>query len=194
MTPFSKIQSHLQNLLETRPALHGEPDRKQKPFPEEPSERKFFPITDLSELNELLESLPQNPEAFHQLLFSRMSLFFESGLWLKQVSSSDHSNQGFNYLVSEAFFQGEPFALSENLPHIFLPKVPFHSVVRFGPYALLAPLGLEKLCDTDDGQGLALSMSENNIYLFFSRLPELWLKSHVEKIHDTILKASADRL
>ena len=157
---FSKIQSRLQSLLDQ--PLHSE-----TPITPQPSKEvsKFVPTTDLTHFPDVLRSLPKNSAQVYELLFSRLSLYFEAGLYLERPNGEPGP-----LLPTAAFYKGEQVTLSKETPLIQLPKVAFQQVVKFNPHSILSPLNLQRLCDEDHGQGLAFSITEDDLFLLFSDL------------------------
>jgi hypothetical protein len=184
LRPFSKIQTRLQSLLDQ--PIHSD-HAVQTPAQKEIS--KFVPTTDLTHFPDVLRSLPKNSSQVFELLFSRLSLYFEAGLYLERPNGEPGP-----LLPKSAFYKGEAVVIGKETPLIQLPKVGFQKVVKFNPHSILSPLNLERLCDEDHGQGLAFSVTEDDLFLLFSELPDLWLRSHIETIHHLILQFSADQL
>jgi|GEM_PF-5292775 len=160
------------------------------------SAESFSPLLDLRDMVSTLRLLPTESSLRTPTLFTRLSSFFESGLRLEKDHSQDLEIPAQSELWNpcESFAKGEVVPLSNDALSlsICLPRLAFTEIRRTSPYALLSPLGLTSLCDGPESTALAMRVSQDDLFVLLTNIPEPWLRLHVEKIHQQILQIVSD--
>lgn len=177
-------QKNLESLLEANVSM------RSPTLPE--VVHQFEPSTDLSHLKVMLQMLPKDRMDCLVTLFSRMSVYFHSGLLLNIAQLGNDARE--TWVPSSAFKNGEYFEIPTDLQSaaLSLPVVKFGEIRKSSPYCLLSPLQLESLCDAPEASAFCLRAADDYLFMFFTTLPEPWLRTHVEAIHQQILSVVAD--
>lgn len=172
------LQKHLEHLLEKKPiASHFD----------EPSRTGFQVSTDLSQIDSLKIGLPEDTQAKVPLLFSRLTVYFESGL-LFQGSPG-------NWKAIAGFDQGEFFPLKGMelaIPFQF-PQMTLIEVRRVSAPEIFSHLRAIKVIRNEKNQALIFRPHPDYLFLVTSSLGDPWLKTHLEKIQKEILLLLADQ-
>ena len=148
----------------------------------------FEASTDLSHLEETLRYLPiQFPDRFIHL-FSRLSPYFDSGVLLYlQEPALEYSE---SWAPGAVFAQGQyvPLTQAHLQNRLKLPALELFELKHSSPYALLRQLQLEEISDSTDARAFAFKAHPDFLFLVFSKLPEPWLRTHVENIFKIITR------
>lgn len=147
----------------------------------------FEATTDLSALETLSLTLPEkNPDRIF-ILFTRMCLYFEAGLLF-------YSQNG-QWKVQAAFQKGQYFPLLPQETQITYNLEP--GTLGHVRKVLSEPLKkhLQKMdwCHSDE-QIFTLFPHPQFCFLVSTKLPDLWLKNHLEKINQELVYLMADEI
>lgn len=143
-------------------------------------EKKHFEsLTDPRLLRGLSESLPHDSTDKAIILFSRLALYFDAGIFLE----SDK-----NLWEPQAHFhRGHVSVLkSPQKKTVSLPKTDLMSVLRTDAKPILQKLNLQKLDAEAKTTCLFLRPGTDFAFLLFSSLPDLWLKEHMRLVTEAI--------
>lgn len=147
-----------------------------------PQPKKTFEVkTNLSELQNLNIQKKQTDELVVSLL-CQLSPYFESGLLLFRKSTA---NKKEVWVHGAGFLEGSSVHLPEESAHksLELPALQKLELKKCSPYLLLNPLDLTDLCDHSDSTAFMIKVHDLFAFVLMSKLPEPWLRMHIEKIH-----------
>jgi len=177
------VQNQLQNLL----------DKDWGPKPPEPEVDSFEAQTDLTHLETLGWALPLEESARAQILFDRLAVYFDSGFCFH--SSPEKVNLGWNnWRLDGAFHRGKLYPLlpQDRECRVALPQMTLLEVRRLKPNFLLGELKLPEDLAGSKTSALVVRPSDERLWIFFSSLPDLFLKTHLMKIHEECLRLLSD--
>lgn len=161
---MDKIIATFEKILDSQPKK----TEKQKTKPFESSQ-------DPSLIKGLSYGLPEDHTDKLVVVFSKLSLFFDAGIYLE---NTDHQWRSVAY-----FHEGQVFSLNSEQCHTLkVPHTSLFSVLACKSNSVLKSLHLEKLDPENKSQCLLVKPTNDCAYLLFSKLPDLWLKSHIEKV------------
>lgn len=120
------------------------------------------------------------------VLFSRLAVFFQSGLFLEETQN--------RWRPQALFKDGHASSLPANLTDrsIELPPSKAFEVIRTQAEPLLQKLGLQKHVPCQSERTYLIRPIPGVAYLLWSDLPDLWLKDHLEKVVMALAKGFAD--
>ncbi len=141
--------------------------------------KSFEALTDPHLLRGLSEGLPQNSTDKAVILFSRLALFFDAGVFLESDKNlwepQAHFHRGHIYIPK-----------SSQKKSISLPNIDLMTVLRTDAKPIFQKLNLQHF-DTETGTAcLFLRPGTDFSFLLFSSLPDLWLKEHIRLVTETI--------
>jgi len=155
-----------------------------------PKEKKpLFEIqTDLSEILSLRFQI-EKKEDLVITLFSRLSPFFDAGLLLYRKATSSKTETWVN---GAAFYEGVYFQIPDEVinKNLVLPTLKKYELKKCAPYQILSPLGLTDLSDHSDSNAFVLKVHDDLTMVLMTKLPEPWLRLHVEKIYHSFIEAN----
>ena len=172
-------QNSLESVLEKNPSLVPKTSKIAS---------SFEVSTNLHELQDTLAFLPHQAPNYLVTVFSRLSPYFESGILLGKTSF-DQKTKIESWSAGVVFYQGKYHPLPKDNQQLNLPYLCELELRKTTPYAVLQPLQLTEICDGSDEAAFVFKASPDLIYLLFSKLPEPWLRHHVEATH-ALLKAA----
>lgn len=180
------LQKNLQELLEKDWGPPPNPEPTCNPPP-------FEVLTDLNQLEFLGTGLPNSAPEKSQILFDRLSFYFEAGLCF------DRSTEGSRpdwlvWSLKSTFSQGEIFPLlpDDLEKKIQLPQMTLLEIRKLNPDHLLANLGLKDLLPTNDTRAFAIRPLDQLLWIFLTRLEDIFLENHITEIQKRILLILAD--
>ncbi|HEY8270298.1 MAG TPA: GTP cyclohydrolase [Pseudobdellovibrionaceae bacterium] len=143
------------------------------------AKKHFEALTDPRLLRGLAESLPQDSTDKAIILFSRLALYFDAGVFVEADK---------NLWEPQAHFhRGHMSVLkTPQKKSISLPKVDLMKVLRTDTKPILQKLHLEKLDTENKTVCLLLRPGVDFTFLLFSSLPDLWLKEHMRLVTEAI--------
>lgn len=143
------------------------------------AKKNFEALTDPRLMRGLAESLPQDTTDKAVILFSRLALYFDAGVFL-EADKKLWEPQAY-------FHRGHVSVLKPpQKKKIPLPKVDLMSVLKTGSQPPLEKLGLQFLDSENKTACLFLKPGVDFSFLLFSSLPDLWLKEHIHLITEAI--------
>lgn len=159
--------------------------------PQKSSLKSFEVQTDLSLVQNISYGLPETQLEKAILIFSRLTPYFNSGIFLT-LRESSRSRE--SWISSAAFQDGIYFQLPKNVWNeaLHLPTLKLGELRKTAPYVLLSPLQLNDLCDLPDANAFVFKPTDQILFLLFSNLPEPWLRPQIETIHNEVVKSFYD--
>lgn len=119
------------------------------------------------------------------VLFSRLSSFFNSGIMLE-------NNDG-KWTPQAIFDRGVVETLrNEKRPSMKMPSIELLHILKTDVGALLEKLKMTKLDPQNETTCLLIKVSGDFAFVLLSRLPDPWLKTHVESILHSLQSGIAD--
>ncbi len=173
-----KIQAQIQMILE---------NSELKNFQDNSTAATEFQITtDLSQIDSLSIGLPAEMFKRVSLLFSRMSVYFESGMLLYQ--------QDGHWRSQSAFKKGEfyPILPDEKKLEINIPPMSLDQIQKLNAEAFLKKVSMADLIPSSEATGLVIKPHPDFVFVLFSELPDVWLKQQIELIHKKLLLILTD--
>jgi hypothetical protein len=143
------------------------------------AKKNFEAVTDPRLLRGLAESLPKDGTDRAVILFSRLALYFDAGIFLEA--------DGTRWEPQAQFHRGQVSVLkaAQKKP-LSLPTVDLMSVLRTGAAPILKKLNLQNLDPEQKTLCLFLRPGQDFAFLLFSSLPDLWLKDHIRLVSEAI--------
>lgn len=171
MNIITDLQKRIESILDNDHDLPSEEALLAK--------KNFEALTDPRLLRGLAESLPQDSTDKAVILFSRLALYFDAGVFLEA--------DGKLWEPQAQFHRGQISVLkaAQKKP-LSLPEVDLMSVLRTNAEPVLKKLNLQKLDPENKTQCLFLRPGQDFAFLLFSSLPDLWLKDHIKLVTDSI--------
>ncbi len=143
--------------------------------------KNFEVATDPRTLEGLSEGLPEDHSDRAVILFSRISLFFDAGIFLELDQQSWEPQAQFH------FGQIKPLK-NPSKTKISLPNIPLMTVLKTNTQPILEKLNLQTLDPQGKTVCLFIKPAPDFSFLLFSSLPELWLKEHTRLVTEAIQK------
>jgi hypothetical protein len=171
------LQRQLEHLLEKEPLV-------EKPKPA--TEKKFQVQTDLSHVDTMGVGLSALLSERAPLLFSKLSIYFDSGLLFQRAGSEWKATAGFD--------QGDFFPLKGveiQVPFKF-PDMSLIEVRRVHSREIFSQLMDLQVLRSERGQALIFKPHPDYIFMVTSSLADPWLKPHIERIQKEILMLLGD--
>lgn len=143
------------------------------------AKKNFEVITDPRLLRNFSDSLPADSTDKTVILFSRLAMYFDAGVFLEADK---------NLWEPQAHFhRGHVSVLKgPQKKQISLPKVDLMSVLRTDSKAVLQKLQLLQLDPDNRTSCLFIRPGADFAFLLFSSLPDLWLKEHIRLVTEAI--------
>lgn len=175
-----KLQNYLQKILENDGLKSPKDSLTDIKAP-------FEPRTDLSQLDDIGMGLPATLPERAQILFSRLSVYFESGMLF-------HLGHDDSWKPKSAFQEGEfyPLIADDRLTDFSFPQMTLVEILRLKNSPMQKVLENIGLITVEHTQVLVFKPHPEYIFLVTSLLPDLWLKTHSEKIQSKILMLLGD--
>jgi hypothetical protein len=175
------IITHLQKRLES--ILDGDVDLPNEELLQ--AKRNFEALTDPRLLRGLSESLPSDSADKAVILFSRLALYFDAGVFLEL--------DGAKWEPQAHFHRGHVSVLkAPQKKSISLPKVELMAILRTSAQPVLEKLNMTSLDPDDKSVCLFLRPAPDFAFLLFSSLPDLWLKEHTRLVSEAIHRGLAN--
>ncbi len=170
------LQKQLEHLLEKEPL-----DKKKEQTP-----RNFHAQTDLTQIDDMGLGLAPNLSERAPMLFSKLSLYFDSGLLFQRTGTEWKATAGFD--------QGDFFPLKGveiQVPFRF-PDMSLIEVRRVHSREIFSHLMDLQVLKSEKGQALIFKPHPDYIFMVTSVLADPWLKPHIERIQREILLLLGD--
>ena len=143
------------------------------------AKRNFEALTDPRLLRGLSESLPTDNTDKAVILFSRLALYFDAGVFLEADAGK--------WEPQAHFHRGHVSVLkSSQKKKISLPQTNLMSVLRTEASPLLEKMNLQNLDSENRTVCLFIRPGNDFAFLLFSSLPDLWLKDHIRAVTEAI--------
>lgn len=143
------------------------------------AKKNFEALTDPRLLRGLAESLPADSADKAVILFSRLAMYFDAGVFLeadlKMWEPQAHFHRGHVGVLK-----------SPQKKKISLPKTDLMSVLRTDAKPILQKLNLQTLDPEQKTVCLFIRPGSDFAFLLFSSLPDLWLKEHIRLVTEAI--------
>jgi len=143
------------------------------------AKKNFEVLTDPRLLRGLSESLPADNTDKAVILFSRLALYFDAGVFLEadktQWEPQAHFHRGHVSVLK-----------ATQKKSISLPRTNLMSVLRTESLPLLQKMNLQNLDPENRTVCLFLRPGNDFSFLLFSSLPDLWLKNHIRDVTEAI--------
>lgn len=175
MLDWFKITNHIQNIQNKLENLLHE-DLGAKDSEIEKTKLTFSISQDDILIRSLSLELPEDEDERLIALFSRLSTFFEVGIFFIENNPA------------VAFISGQFKSLSEK-NSVVLPKVGPSQSLRTQNDELWKDLSIYKWIKNERMTSLLIQLDQKHSFVLFSKLADPWLRIHFEKIHNEILKA-----
>ena len=190
-TKLSFFQNRLQSFLENDShAKHEEHEQLRKDF--EASQ-------DPSLIRGISQGLPDDHIDRAIIIFSRLAMFFDSGVLLENNDGKWKAQAFFHHGITELIKNSKApaakQALQKSLEYanvINIPKVSLMTVLKTDSASLLKKLNLLHLDPNNKTSCLLIKVTPDFSFLLFSKLPDLWLKDHTENIRRALTNGFTD--
>jgi hypothetical protein len=171
MNIISDLQKRIESILDNDHETPNEEVLQAK--------KNFEALTDPRLLRGLAESLPQDSTDKAVILFSRLALYFDAGVFLEA--------DGRLWEPQAQFHRGQVSVLkaAQKKP-LSLPQVDLMSVLTTAAEPVLKKLNLQGLDRENKTKCLFLRPGQDFAFLLFSSLPDLWLKDHIRMVTEAI--------
>ncbi len=189
----SVLQKNLEHLLEKKPL---------KDAPEAPLEVKepFQASTDLTQIDSLGVGLSKETVARVTMIFSRLAVYFDSGLLFQQISAGNKNTPSGGppqpqWKTIAGFDSGDFFPLKGGevaLPFQF-PQMTLIEVRKVNSPDIFSHLQKIQVIRNQNSDALIFKPHPDYIFMVTSTLGDPWLKTHIEKIQKEILLLLVDQ-
>lgn len=183
MNQVQLLQKQLENLLDKEPTLK----HQAKPQTINPGEA-FEASTDLSQIESIGLGLPGETLSRVETLFSRLSVYFDSGLLFRK-------DETLSWRAMGGFDQGEYFPLKGieiEVPFRF-PQMSLIEVRKVNSTDIFNHLQEIQVIKNDRSQALIFTPHPDFIFMVTSGLADPWLKPHIERIQKEVLTLLVDQ-
>jgi len=171
MNIITHLQKRIESILDNDHEIPNEEILQAK--------NNFEALTDPRLLRGLSQSLPGDSTDKTVILFSRLALYFEAGVFLEL--------DGNAWEPQAHFHRGQVGVLKPaQKKKISLPKTDLMSVLRTEALPILKKLNLQNLDPDNKTICLFMRPGQDFAFLLFSSLPDLWLKEHTRLVSEAI--------
>jgi hypothetical protein len=150
----------------------------------ERAQAAFESSRDISLVRGLALGLPEDHIDRAIVLFSRLSLLFDAGVLIE-------NNDGC-WLPQAIHYKGVSKPLAGNRAELKIPPMPIMSVLKTNSKTVLEKLNLKFLDPKNETCCLLIKISPDFAFILFSKLPDIWLKDHVENVTRALFSGLAD--
>ncbi len=129
--------------------------------------------------------LPDNHVDRAIIVFSRLALLFDIGVLLE--------NHDGIWRAQAQFDKGQSRLIKlHQQTQVHLPPMTLLSVLKTGSREMLEKLGLTGLDPQERTSCLLLRVSPDFAFILFSKLPDIWLKDHIENVRKEVLNGFSE--
>lgn len=148
------------------------------------SNASFFESTDLAIVNGLSLGLPDNYLDKVAVIFSRLSILFFTGILLEKINGA---------WIPQVFFHKGHLRDVENQvkKKIILPQVSPTEILKTSITPIFSKLEIDFLIYGDENNCFLMQPTPDFSFIVTSRLGDPWLKSHLEKVQENLMRAFA---
>jgi hypothetical protein len=199
-TKLSFFQNRLQSFLENDShAKHEEHEQLRK---------NFEASQDPSLIRGISQGLPDDHIDRAIIIFSRLAMFFDSGVLLENNDGKWKAQAFFHHGITELIKNSKAPAnslasqtpaaqqtLQKSLEYaqvVNIPKVSLMTVLKTDSASMLKKLNLLHLDPNNKTSCLLIKVTPDFSFLLFSKLPDLWLKDHTENIRRALTNGFTD--
>jgi hypothetical protein len=171
------LQKQLEHLLEKEPLKETKTQTPKKDFQVQ---------TDLTQIDSMSVGLSSQLSERAPMLFSKLSVYFDSGLLFQRAGQEWKATAGFD--------QGDFFPLKGveiQIPFKF-PDMTLIEVRRVHSREIFSHLMDLQILRSEKGQALIFKPHPDYIFMVTSTLADPWLKPHMERIQREILLLLGD--
>jgi hypothetical protein len=177
VSKFSEFSRRIEDLLEN--------SYDQNRTENEKTRAAFEVSQDASLIRGLSAGLPAEHLDRIVVLFTRLAMFFNAGVMVE--------NDDGKWKAQAVFDRGVVDTLhTEKRPEISLPQTELLKVLKTNPLPLLEKLQLTKLDPQNELTCLLIKVSGDFCFVLLSKMPDLWLKNHLEAILHSLQNGIAD--
>lgn len=173
---ITRLQSRIQELLEKEEELFEIED------PVDDWSFQFESLQDPSLIENLTRALPLQFEDRAVFMFSRLALFFDAGIFFEKTSHGFEPQAFFNHGRVRACHR------KHRTQALQLPTISHLEVAKIKTSSLLRKIDLLHLDTQDRLTALLFSPTSDFSYLLMSRLPDLWLRDHAQRVAFSLSK------
>lgn len=180
------LQKSLEHLLEKKPLKEATPVTEEK--------TAFHASTDLSQIDSLGVGLPKDTTGRVMMIFSRLAVYFDSGL-LFHVSPTADAQGKPQWKTIAGFDSGDYFPLkgSEVSVPFQFPQMTLVEVRKVLSQEIFSHLQKVQVIRNQNSDALIFKPHPDFIFMVTSTLGDPWLKTHIERIQKEILMLLADQ-
>ena len=176
VSKITQLQKRFESLLEE------DIDKKHE---EARTALSFEPSQDLSLIRGISLGLPENHIDRAIIVFSRLALLFDAGVLLE--------NHDGTWKAQARFSQGHSQLIkSQTKTPVILPSMTLLSILKTASAPMLEKLQLTELDPQNRTSCLVLKVSPDFAFILFSKLPDIWLKNHIENVRKELLNGFAE--
>ncbi len=168
-----RLESFLDNDFETN---HIENDKIRE---------KFEITRDPSLIRGISQGLPDDHIDRAVVVFSRLSMCFESGILLENNDGQWRAQASFHKGVTQLL-------KTPSKRSVTIPQIDLLTVLRTASAPILEKLGLQELDSDKKTSCLLIKATPDYAFFLFSELPDIWLKDHAEHVLKTLTNGFAD--
>ncbi|MBK9321891.1 MAG: GTP cyclohydrolase [Bdellovibrionaceae bacterium] len=173
MNILTHFQKRIESILDAETEPQGDDVLSLK--------KKFEVVTDPRFIENLAEGLPSGHTDKAVILFSRLALYFDAGIFLEFDHKIWEPQAQFHYGHVRALKNQEKTKIS-------LPRIDLMTVLRTDTSPILKKLKLQALDPVDQTVCLFIKPAPDFSFLLLSSLPELWLREHTRLVTEAIQK------
>lgn len=148
--------------------------------------KEFQALGDLSSIENLVDGDPNNPR-LPQILFQRLSAYFDVGLLLQRAPGAESSN----WWVTDCMWKGIVFHLDlkEQISAVkIVPEISPLQVQKAEALKVMEALDLGFFLNGMDGEAYIIKPTPHLSYLLISQLPQPWSHDHLTAAQKLINK------
>lgn len=181
-----------------------ENDTHSKSDEQELLRQSFETTQDLSLIRGLAQGLPDDHIDRAIIIFSRLAMFFNSGILLENTDQKWKAqaffHQGITELLKNTKLKPTPLAGRRTLPTdkqdehttIHIPNVNLMTVLKTDSTSILKKLNLSHIDPDNKTICMLIKVTPDFAFLLFSALPEIWLHDHIENIRRALINGFTD--
>ncbi len=193
---ISIFQKRMQSFLEN--------DSQSKSDEQDLLRQGFETTQDLSLIRGLAQGLPDDHIDRAIIIFSRLAMFFNSGILLENTDQKWKAQAFFHQGITEllknsklkptksAIGRTHPTGKQDENTTINIPNVNLMTVLKTDSHSILKKLNLNHIDPDNKTSCVLIKVTPDFSFLLFSVLPELWLHDHIENIRRALINGFTD--
>ncbi len=148
-------------------------------------QRDFEVSRDMGLIRGISQGLPDDHVDRAVVIFSRLALFFDAGVLLENNDSRWKAQAFFSKGITQLFNNSQK-------AYISIPQTNILEVLKTSSANMLEKLHLQHLDPEQKTTCLLVKVSPDYAFLFFSSMPDIWLKDHMDNIRRALANGIAD--